>query len=198
MEGGSEGGDSFPSVSAWRGSAHWRPGFSLLSHSHATPTLTTPQSRIPEGCQDLVLIPGAAPGPSLPCLGKAPCTSFWLLPRYACSPGGGSGGSGTQGCARKEAAGLREQPHCLCSAMCAKRFLANWEPLLLTLPLELPPLPSSWTTHLPSDNACNNSKGLELHKVQLVLRARGLSDQGLGLVLAPNGCAINQTYQRST
>lgn len=145
--GGSEGGDGSPSVSAWRGSAPWRPGFSLLSHSRATPTLSTPQSRIPGGCQDLVLIPGAAPGPSLPCLGKAPCTSLWLLPRYACSPGGGSGDSGTQGCARKEAAGLREQPHCLCSAMCAKRFLANWEPLLLTLPFRwsclccLPPGP---------------------------------------------------------
>lgn len=47
---------------------------------------------------------------------------------------------------------------------------------------------------LPSNNACNNSMGLELHKVGLVLKAVA----GESLAHAPNGCAINRAYQRST
>lgn len=181
------------------GSGDWRPGFSLLSV--ATPI--APPSSVPlkAAFQRVVRtyfsFPGQLPGLCCPALGNPLVLLFGFFPGMPILQGR-FWRLRNLGCACEEEAGLGEQPHCLCSAMCAKRFLASWEPLLLTPQLTrcLSCLPAEPHIFLSND-ACINSKGLELHKVELVLRARKLSGQGLRLALAPNGCAINRTYQRS-
>lgn len=177
----------------WVLSQTWGTAF-CSPHRPPKPTLDALQGCIPEGCLDLFLFPGAAPRNLLPCLRKSPYTLFWLLPRYACSPEEVLETQGLRAVPVGRRLGSGSSHHCLCSAMCAERFLANWGPLLPTLPLTryLSCLPAG--PHiLPSNNACHHSEGLELHKVGLVLRAMA----GESLAHAPNGCAINRAYQRN-
>lgn len=181
------------------GSGDWRPGFSLLS----VKTPIAPPSSVPlkaafrRVVRTYFSFPGQLPGLCCPALGNPLVLLFGFFPGMPILQGR-VWRLRNSGCACEEEAGLGEQPHCLCSAMCAKRFLAQLgasaaHPSADTLPLFLPAEPHI----LLSNNARINSKGLELHKVELVLRAREFSGQGLRLALAPNGCAINRTYQRS-
>lgn len=165
---GGKSGDQRPGFWARLGAL---PSAALTAHP-PKPTLDALQGCIPEGCLDLFLLPGAAPRNLLPCLRKSPCTLFWLLPRYACSPEEVLETQGLRAVPVGRRLGSGSSHHCLCSAMCAERFLANWGPLLPTLPPTryLSCLPAG--PHiLPSNNACHHSEGLELHKVGLVLRA---------------------------
>lgn len=107
---------------------------------------------------------------------------------------GGSGDSGHRAMPVGEETGLREPPPLSLFDHACKEVSGQRGPLLPTLrpTRRLSCLPAG--PHiLPSHNACNNSKGLELHKVELVLRAMA----GESLAHAPNGCAINRAYQRS-
>lgn len=130
----------------------------------------------------------------LPCLRKSPYTLFWLLPRYACSLEEVLETQGLRAVPVREETGLREQlPLSLFNHVCrevsGQLGASAASPSTDVLPL----LPSCWATRPPSNNACHHSEGLELHKVGLVLRAMA----GESLAHAPNGCAINRTYQRN-
>lgn len=160
-------------------------------HRPPKPTLGAPQGCIPEGVWTSFSFPGRLPGICCFALGN---TLFWLLPRYACSLEEALETQGLRAVPGGRRLGSGSSHHCLCSAMCAERFRANWGPLLPTLPRtrHLSCLPAG--PHiLPSNNACHHSEGLALHKVGLVLRATA----GESLAHAPNGCAINRGYQRN-
>lgn len=135
------------------GGGDWRPEFLArfgTPLSADTPTLDAPQSCIPESVRTYFSFPGNSQGfAALPW--GIPLYFFWLLPRYACSPGEALETWRLRAVpVRRRRLGSGSSHHCLCSAMCAKRFLANWGPLLAhPLADMVPLLPSCWATHPP-------------------------------------------------